>query len=108
MLFWLTHRPGGSYVVFSNEPDGVAFNTQHAARAAPRRRTGPYGTVEIPLSNYRSKLFGTGNDVYLLWIEPGTYDYYYNPREVETIADMERLFTSDAGSVYQLMPKATE
>ena len=106
MRFWLAHKPDGNYLLFSNEPDGVAFNTQHATRPAPRKRTGPYGTEEIPLSDYMSKLFGAGTDAYLLWIEPSPQDYYYRPDEVQAIADVVPLFTSDAGSVYQLRPKA--
>jgi polyferredoxin len=50
----------------------------------------------------------SGTDVYLLWIELIPEDYYYRPADVEAIADVEPLFTSDAGSVYQVRPKAPQ
>ena len=103
--FWEDHRPQGDYVLFSNEPDGVAFNTRHAARPAPRRTTGPYGTVEMPLGGFRSELFESGEAVFLLWVEPNPYEYDYGPAELEAIADVQALFTSDAGDVYQLRPQ---
>ena len=32
-----------------------------------------------------------------MWIEPSSYDYYYAPQELEEIAIMESLFSSELG-----------
>ena len=106
--FWRDRKSDGNYVQLSNEPDGVAFHTQHATRPAPRRTSGPYGTQELPISGYGPALFGSGNDVYLVWIEPNPYDHYYGVDELKAIASVETLFSSESGSVYQLRPLAEQ
>ncbi|MFH1184146.1 MAG: hypothetical protein V1755_03795 [Chloroflexota bacterium] len=106
--FWLDRKPEGNYVLFSNEPDGVAFHTQYPTRPAPRRTAGPYGTQEMPISDFRSELFGSANDVYLVWLEPNPHDYYYGVDELKAIASVETLFRSKRGSVYQLRPPAEQ
>jgi hypothetical protein len=103
--FWEGHAPTGEFLLFSNEPDGVAFYTRHAARPAPRRISGPYGTDVMPVADFKEEMFGPGLDVYLIWIEPSTYDYYYAPQRLEEIAAMENLFSNELGSVYRLSPK---
>ena len=108
MQFWRSHKPAGSYLVFSNEPDGIAFHSQHAAQPAPRRRSGPYASEDLPLSRYETELFGSGEDAYLVWIEPNPYDHYYGPEELAPIAVLEPLFNSDTGSVYELQPMPKE
>ncbi len=103
--YWERHEPSGEYVLFSNEPDGVAFHTRHAVEPAPRRITGPYGTEVMPVADFKDEMFGSGLPAYLIWIEPSSNDYYYAPQELEEIADMDGLLTSDAGSVYRLSPR---
>jgi hypothetical protein len=100
--FWADHTPSNPYLLFTNEPDGVALNTQHPAFPAPRRMSGPYGTEEIPISSYHSELFGSGRDIYLIWIQPSPYEHYYEPAELEAIASVEPLLISPEGSVYRL------
>ena len=108
LQFWLDRKPEGNYVLFSNEPDGLAFHTQHRTRPAPRRTTGPYGTQQMPISDFGSELFGSGNDVYLVWIEPNPYDYFYGVDELKAIASVETLFRSERGGVYRLRPLAEQ
>ena len=104
--FWLTHRPKGRYELLSNYPDSIAFYTGHACNASPRQYSGPYGTVEFPVEGYDASMFASGQDVYLIWIEPNKEDYYYKPEELGPIADVRELFGSADGAVYQLRPKA--
>lgn len=106
--YWKEQTPNGEFLLFSNEPDGVAFHTQHAVKAAPRRITGPYGKDITPVAGFKDELFGAGVDVYLIWIEPSSYDYYYAPEDLEEISKMEALFSSDLGSVYRLSPRGED
>ncbi len=103
--FWIAHQPERPYALFSNEPDGVAFYTGHPAAAAPRRYSGPYGSMEFPVEGYAAQLFTPGRDMYLIWIEPNEYDYYYKPEDLNAIADLRLLFKNKDGAVYQLGPK---
>jgi len=103
--YWLGHVPQGNYVLLSNQPDGVAFHTQHAVSASPRRTTGPYGTEEYPLDSYAQKLFHSGGAVYLVWMEPNPCAYCYSVDDLAQIARVEPLATSDEGGVYRLEPK---
>lgn len=106
--YWKGHIPDGEFLMFSNEPDGVAFFTRRAAKPAPRRISGPYGTSVMPISDFRRELFAVGPEAYLIWIEPSSYDYYYSPQQLEEIAHVESLFNSDLGSVYRLSPRGED
>jgi hypothetical protein len=104
LLFWEQNEPHGDYVLLSNDPDGAAFHTRHAVMGSPRRTTGPYGNEVMPVASFRSKIFRPGFESYLLWFEPGQYDYYYRPQELASIADIEILFSGEDGAVYRLLP----
>jgi 4-amino-4-deoxy-L-arabinose transferase-like glycosyltransferase len=103
--YWRDHVPLGEYVLLSNQPDGVAFQTQHPVGASPRKTSGPYGTVEYPLDSYARRLFPAGAQVYLLWIEPNPCTYCYAVEDLSAIARVEPLSVSDDGGVYRLQPK---
>ncbi len=105
MNYWLAHEPQGNYLLFSNYPDGVAFYTWHSAYNSPARYSGPYGTQEFPVTSYSSKLFSSGLAVYLIWIEPNIYSYYYEAQDLSSIAQVEPLFVSQDGGIYRLIPK---
>jgi hypothetical protein len=102
--YWLSHQPPGDYLLFSNYPDGIAFYTWHASYNSPAEYSGPYGKVKFPVTDYSSKLFSSGLDVYMIWIEPNIYPYYYKPQDLETIAEVQPLFVSTGGGVYHLIP----
>ena len=102
--YWLSHRPRGKYLLFSNYSDGVAFYTGHACFASPRQYSGPYGKEEFPVSGYASELFSSGQDVYIIWIEPNEYSYFYKVEDLSSIAQIEPLFVSKDGGVYRLKP----
>jgi hypothetical protein len=102
--YWLIHPPKGNYLLFSNYPDGVAFYTRHSCYDSPRRYSGPYGKVEFPVSQYASQLFSSGQVVYLIWIEPNEYSYFYKVEDLSSIAQIEPLFVSREGGIYRLMP----
>jgi hypothetical protein len=104
MEYWLKHQPEGGYLLLSNYPDGVAFYTSHDCYAAPRRFSGPYGKEEFPVAQYAPQLFSSGLDVYLLWIEPNAYPYYYGVHDLAPIAQIQPLFLSQDGGVYRLRP----
>ena len=104
LFFWQAHHPEGDYLLLSNQPDGVAFYTQHFCDASPRRRSGPYGTVEYPIESYASTLFASGQDVYLIWVEPNSQDFYYQPADLGSIANLEKLYSSLDGAIYRLTP----
>jgi hypothetical protein len=105
LAFWRLHRPAGAYLLLSNQPDGVAFYAQRSCDASPRRRSGPYGQVEYPVESYAPALFASGQAVYLLWIEPNSQDYFYRPSDLQSIADLEELYSGPDGAVYRLSPK---
>jgi hypothetical protein len=105
LQYWISHPPPGDYLLFSNEPDGVAFRTQHATGGSPRKTSGPYATDTYPLSAYVQELFSPGLDVYLVWIEPGSAKYFYTLDELASIARIQPLFVSGDGGVYRLLPK---
>ena len=102
--YWLSHPPKGNYLLFSNYSDGVAFYTQHPCYGSPRRYSGPYGKVEFPVSQYASQLFSSGQEVFLIWIEPNEYSYFYEVEDLSSIAQIEPLFVSGDGGVYRLKP----
>ena len=106
MNYWLAHPPQGDYLLFSNYPDGVAFHTWHACSNSPAEYPGPYGKVQIPLTDYSQELFSSGREVYLVWIEPNAYSYYYKPGDFSLIAEVKPLFADPKdGGVYLLTPK---
>ncbi len=103
--YWQSHPPQGQYLLFSNQTDGVAFITGHPVTSSPRRTSGPYGTEQFAVSQYRSELFSSRLDVYILWIEPNPHSYMYNVDELAPIAQIEVLFRDADGAVYRLRPK---
>jgi hypothetical protein len=103
--YWQSHQPQGQYLLFSNRTDGVAFITGRPVGSSARRTTGPYGTEHFTVSQYRSELFSSGLDVYILWIEPNPYPYMYNIDELAPIAQIELLFNDADGAVYRLSPR---
>jgi hypothetical protein len=106
MNYWLAHQPSGDYLLFSNYPDGVAFYTWHSCYNGPAEYSGPYGKIKFPVTDYSSKLFSSGLDVYLIWIEPNIYSYYYKAEELSPIAQVKPLFVNQKdGGVYLLTPK---
>ncbi len=104
LRFWQAHRPAGSYILLSNQPDGVAFYTGHSCVDSPRRRLGPYGTDEFPVESYASALFGSGRPVYIVWIETNDREYFYKPEDLAPIADVEQLYSGSDGAVFHLAP----
>ena len=103
--FWQAHQPPDGYLLFSNQPDGVAFHTGHAAGPSPVRYPGPYGTVELPVESYAGTLFGPGQPVYIVWIEAAGRSYYYRPEDLSPIAHVEALYDKRGSGVYRLTPK---
>jgi len=106
MNYWLSHQPQGNYLLFSNYPDGIAFYTWHTCDNAPAEYSGPYGKIKFPVTDYSAKLFSSGLDVYLIWIEPNIYSYYYKAEDLSAIAQIEPLFVDQDGGMYRLTPKA--
>ena len=94
MNYWLAHEPQGNYLLFSNYPDGVAFYTWHSAYNSPARYSGPYGKQEFPVTSYSSELFSSGLAVYLIWIEPNIYSYYYKAQDLSPCAGQVALCKS--------------
>jgi hypothetical protein len=105
LQYWRAHTPAANFLVFSNEPDGVALLTRHAVAPAPRRTSGPYGTTVMGVEDFIPQLFDSGMDVYLIWIEPSSYEYYYAPEKLAEIAEVESVFTSEEGKIYRLRPR---
>ncbi|MCL5611634.1 MAG: hypothetical protein M1485_03635 [Chloroflexi bacterium] len=104
MKYWLKHQPSGNYLLFSNYSDGIAFYTWHSCYGSPRKFSGPYGKEEFPVTQYTSELFASGQDVYIIWIEPNAYSYYYPVEELSPIANIKPIFTSKDGGIYNLKP----
>jgi hypothetical protein len=104
MNYWLTHEPQGNYLLFSNYPDGIAFYTWHDCYNSPAEYSGPYGKIKFPVTDYSSKLFSSGLDVYLVWIEPNIYSYYYKAQDLSSIAQVEPIFVNGDGGIYRLIP----
>ena len=106
MNYWLAHPPQGNYLLFSNYPDGIAFYTWHSADNSPARYSGPYSKQEFPVTSYSSELFSSGLAVYLIWIEPNIYSYYYKAEDLSPIAQVKPIFVNQDGGIYLLTPKA--
>ncbi len=106
--YWLEHPPSGDYLLLSNYPDGIAFYTWHSCLNAPARFSGPYATQLIPLDQYVHRLFAPGLPVYLIWIEPNVYSYYYDVQDLGSIAVAEPLFKDQDGGVYRLWPASPQ
>ncbi len=104
MNYWLSHPPQGNYLLFSNYPDGVAFYTWHDCYNSPVEYSGPYGKVKFPVTDYSSKLFSSGLDIYLIWVEPNIYLYYYKPQDLSSIAQVKTIFENQDGGIYRLIP----
>ena len=104
--YWLNHRPTGQYQLFSNSPDGIAFYSGYSCNRSPVKYSGPYGKQEFPVSQYVSELFSSGQDVYIIWIEPNDSSYFYKVEELSSIAQIEMLFSGVDGGVYRLKPIA--
>jgi len=107
MKYWLGHPPQGDYLLFSNYPDGIAFHTWHNCYGSPRKFSGPYGKVEFPVTQYSSELFASGQAVYIIWIEPNVYSYYYPVDELTPIANIDPVYTAEDGGIYRLTPIAS-
>jgi hypothetical protein len=105
MKYWLANTPSGDYTLISNQPDGVAFITEHRTEASPRRTSGPYGTEVYALESYTAGLFGSPEPVYLVWIDPKVCPYCYSVDELRFIATVEPLMEATDGGVYRLAPR---
>ena len=105
MQYWMAHTPPGEYRLISNQPDGVAFLTEHRTEASPRRTSGPYGTEVYPLSGYTADLFGRPEPVYLVWIDAKACTYCYSVDELRSIANVHPLMEAADGGVYRLVPR---
>ncbi len=105
LQYWKENIPRGSYLLFSNDPDAVAFHTMHDVSSSPHKYSGPYGKAVIPLDRYQGQLFSSGKDVYLIWIEPDDYDFLYPVGQLSSIADVRVIFKSKDGAIYQLFPR---
>jgi hypothetical protein len=106
MNYWLAHEPQGNYLLFSNYPDGIAFYTWHTCYNGPAEYSGPYGKIKFPATSYSSELFSSGLAVYLIWIEPNIYSYYYKAEDLSSIAQVKPIFVNQDGGIYLLTPKA--
>jgi hypothetical protein len=105
IAFWLAHKPGGEYLVFSNYPAGVAVHTWHVALSSPRRTNHPNaGEAVIPLETYLPSLFEAGKVSYIVWIEPNEYTHVYSVGELREIAEVETVYESADGGIYRIAP----
>lgn len=105
IAYWLAHKPGGEYLVFSNYPAGVAVHAWNAALSSPRRTSHPNaGEAVIPLETYLPSLFEAGKESYLLWIEPNEYTHVYSVGELREIAEVKTVYESADGGIYKIAP----
>lgn len=103
--YWKAHPPPNDYLVFANYPAGVAFHTGREAYGSPRKYSSQYTQEVIPLGTYERLFFATGKDVYLIWIEPNTYEHVYLVEELSPIARIKTIFENKDGGIYRLKPK---
>ena len=103
MQYWKENPPAGEFHLFSNYTALVAFHTQHSTDSSPRK-SGVYDETIIPLESYESYLFSGDRDVYLIWIEPNTYEHVYLPHELAPIAQIEVIIENEDGGIYLLRP----
>lgn len=101
--YWKQNPPQGEYHLFANHTAAVAFHTQHMTDASPRK-TPMYSEEIYPLEDYIGYLFPDGNDVYLMWIEPNSYEHVYLPHEFAPIAEIEVILENEDGGLYRLHP----
>jgi hypothetical protein len=100
LQYWKNNPPAGEFRLFSNYNEMVAFQTQHETLASPRRSGETFNSIE----SYRASLFSDDGDVYLIWIEPNTYDYVYLPSEYGPVAKLEVILENRDGGIYRLHP----
>ena len=103
--YWKDHRPASEFVTFSNYPAGVAFHTWQPCLPSPRKYASLYHTQVLPLERYGPELFSSDLDVYLVWIEPNTYEHVYRPEELKSIAKLITIIENEEGGIYRLVPK---
>jgi hypothetical protein len=103
--YWQNHQPASEFVTFSNYPAGVAFHTWLPCLPSPRKYASLYHTQVIPLEQYKPELFSSDLDVYLVWIEPNTYEHVYRPQELKPIAKLITIIENEEGGIYRLVPK---
>lgn len=101
--YWRENPPKDDFRLFSNYPEIVAFFTEYQTFASPRK-SGVYDKTIIPLENYTNLLFSSGQDAYLLWIEPHYYEHVYLPYEFSTLAQIEVILENEDGGLYLLKP----
>lgn len=101
--YWRENPPEDDFRLFSNYPEIVAFFTERQTFASPRK-SGVYDKTIIPLENYKNLLFSSGQDVYLLWIEPHDYEHVYLPDELSPLAQIEVILENEDGGLYLLKP----
>ena len=103
--YWLSHKPNGDYLVFSNYPAGVAVQTWHVVLSSPRRTAHPNaGEAVIPLDTYLPSLFAPGKVSYIVWIEPNEYTHVYSVEDLRGIAELKTLFEGADGGIYKILP----
>ncbi len=103
MQYWKENPPAGEFRLFSNYTALVAFHTRHDTDSSPRK-SGVYDETIIPLESYKSYMFSGDRDVYLIWIEPNTYEHVYLPHELAPIARIEVIIENEDGGIYLLRP----
>lgn len=106
IAYWREHVPAGPYRLTSNEPDAVAFFTGQTVFSSPRSTSGPYGTESYALSSYAPELPGATGNLYLIWIEPSPAAYFYTVDQLAAVVNVNPLFESEDGGVYELTQKS--
>ncbi len=103
LQYWKENPPAGEFRLFANYTALAAFHTQHETLASPRKSE-VYDANIIPIESYVSILFADDRDVYLIWIEPNTFEHVYLPHEYAPIAKLEVIVENKDGAIYLLRP----
>jgi len=102
--YWKENPPAGEFRLLSNYTALTAFYTKQRTLPSPRKSNANSDEIIYPLEDYVNYLFPDKKDVYILWIEPNTYEHVYLPYELAPIAQIEVIIENEDGGIYLLRP----
>jgi len=89
--------------LYSNFAAAAYFFTGHSTLRAPRSPLLVARSLEHLQTEFAD--WPEGEQAYLIWYLPNSWHHYYPPEELQTVANLERIFKSKDGDLYLVRPK---
>jgi hypothetical protein len=103
VVYLIKNPPEPGVTLYSNEPEALYFFLRRMAEPSPADRGHYIADLDALKSLYPR--WPAEESAYLVWFRPNIKRQYYNPGQLETLAQMEKLYKRYDGDVYLVKPK---